>query len=500
MLALFKQSYLRPQAKAPRLAAAIGHRNEEPFLKAFYKECKSSQGDAAGVYSFSSLHPVAIFRVGLMRTVGSKFAKASLDGIAFVEQDGDLEMLPTEVKSRVSNATIAEANERLEEMLGVERFDPKKKFLINLSSDDGLLQTLIHDVANPNRKKQEAFQLLHSVHIAGAKQGLLLVGSKDSLLYAVKVTFEEALLDAFSEVLDFIYEQHVKVFYEASVDELKANDGIAQALEGIDFMNPHAFWTTYMVWRALNVDVNASNIWFPLPPCAKCLPVQNGHWNVLKGPSDTTTKLMDNVEEQLGIRTPRTVATARLLSVGTVAFHRSIQMLSAKPSVEYATLFDYRNAANSRFTMGGSLVKLLQYLTDEVVGISAPSASSRQVSFIGQGPSLVPPNSPPRRATRATEEVPERVSWGYYQKTGLTPKRGRQSNEAHKLREQHCDGRVLVAIVADPNKAGNHDVRMKCRLCGTKTNHYCTGCKNYLCFGINQAMNDKRKYNFETGG
>jgi hypothetical protein len=97
------------------LPAAIGHRNEEPFLKLFYKKCKSSQGDAADdVYSFSSLNPMAIFRGGLMRKVQSKFSRASLDGITFIEEDGDIELLPTEVKSRVSSATFAEAIERLE--------------------------------------------------------------------------------------------------------------------------------------------------------------------------------------------------------------------------------------------------------------------------------------------------------------------------------------------------------------------------------------------------
>jgi hypothetical protein len=208
----------------------------------------------------------------------------------------------------------------------------------------------------------------------------------------------------------------------------------------------------------------------------------------LKGPSDTTTKLMDNVEEALGIRTPRTVATARLLSVGSVAFHRSNQMLSAKPSEEYATLFDYWHAANNCFSMSGSLAKLLQYLTEDIAAISA---ASRQVTFVGQ-PQLVPPNSPAKRTTRANLEAPECVTWSYYQKTGCTPKRGRRSNDAHKLQEQRCDGRVLVAVVADPSKGGSSDVRMKCRVCGNKTNHYCTGCKNYLCFGIQQGLNEKR--------
>jgi hypothetical protein len=48
-------------------------------------------------------------------------------------------------------------------------------------------------------------------------------------------------------------------------------------------------------------------------------------------------------------------------------------------------------------------------------------------------------------------------------------------------------------MVNDPKKQDDGAAaRQKCRLCGAKTNHFCTGCKNYLCFGIAQGLNDKR--------
>jgi hypothetical protein len=133
-----------------------------------------------------------------------------------------------------------------------------------------------------------------------------------------------------------------------------------------------------MLWRALNVDIKASTR-FPLPPCARCLPFQNALWNQLKGPSDTTTKLIDSFEEQLGIRT---IATGRLLSIGAVAFHRSNQMLSSKETLKYATLFDYRMAANVRFNMSQSLGLLLEFAKEDykhVVGLSL--SSGPQVTF-----------------------------------------------------------------------------------------------------------------------
>ena len=396
---LLQQSFLRPQMSGPRAAAAIGHRNEEPFLKAFFKE--SSKPNTGAAFSFAALDPVAIFRLGLVRKKGSNFAKASLDAATFItDADGDLELLPTEVKSRVSATTMNEAKERVEELVGAELYNAKQKFLINVGSGDSLLHLLISDEANPTRKVSESFQLLHSVFVAGATQGLLLVGSKDTLMYGVKVAFDAELLYAYSAVVDYIYDKYAKLFFESTIEELQANEEIPTALAHLGYIEMHSFWTNYMVWRALNVNVNPNNVKFPLPACARCIPFQNAKWNVLKGPSDTTTKLLDTVEENLGIRTPRTIAMARLMAVGSVAFHRSNQMLSAKSPSQYPTLYHFRVASNNRHTMASSLMVLIEFAKANHKTITTRHPSAGSVSFAAN---LVPPNSPPRR-TRAAGE------------------------------------------------------------------------------------------------
>lgn len=489
---LFKKSFLRKLPDAPRRAADIGHRNEEPFLKAFFNECKK-ENNGLDEYSFSSIDPVAIFRLGLVRKKGSKFAKASLDAATFIKDEYGLPVLvPTEVKSRVSPATLNEAKDRIEGLVGAELYNPRAKYLVDLSSDEDLLQVLLHDDGYEKREKSESFQLLHGVYVTGATQGLLLVGSNNALMYGLRVSFRQDLLEAYEKVIDYIYETLAKPFFESSVEDLKANEDIPRVLESIEYMDTHSFWTTYMLWRRLNVDgsVRANSIKFPLPPCARCIPFQNACWNVFKKPSDTTTKLLDNVEEKLGIRTPRTIATARLLSVGSVAFHRSNQILSAKAPDMYSTLFHYRHAANNRFSMGSSLGVLIGFIKDEYSRLNVNQRPNR-VTF-EPNPRLVAPNTPPRRGTRASQDAPQRVEWSHISKTGYTPMKGRTVNEAHKLRERHCDGRVLVALIADPNDEKSPDVRSKCRLCGAKTNHYCTGCKNYFCFGVSQGLTDKR--------
>jgi hypothetical protein len=398
-------------------------------------------------------------------------------------------MLPTEVKSQVSPTTWSEASDRIEDIVGAELFNPRRKYLIPVSSSSSLLRTLIHDRHNARREKEEAFQLLHGAFVTDAKRGLLLVGSSNALMYGMDITFEQDLLDSYSRVLDYIYKRHVKIFYEGSIEEIKAHPDIFKALKALDFMDEHAFWSNYMLWRALNIEVRASNIWFPLPPCRHCIPFQNAYWNVLKGPSDTTTKLLDNVEEHLGVRTPRTVATARLLSVGSVAFHRSLQILSAKASKEYASLQHFRHAANERYSVGRSLVMLIEMLAKDyrLLNTARSEADMFQVSFWPA--TMIPPNvSPIRRSTRQHADQPGKVEWGFAVKQGITPCKGRTLNLSHKIREKQCDGRVLVSLIPDPTTDKVRDVRSKCRLCGTKTSFYCTGCKNYLCFGPSQSF------------
>jgi hypothetical protein len=132
----------------------------------------------------------------------------------------------------------------------------------------------------------------------------------------------------------------------------------------------------------------------------------------LKGPSDTTTKLIDSVEEQLGTRPPQTIATARLLSIGAVAFHRSNKILSSKATSEYATLYDYRHPANNRFNMAGSLTRLLEFVTDDYQHLVVPLPMGTRVTFALPSSNLVPPNTPPRR-TSAADEASQQVSWSY---------------------------------------------------------------------------------------
>jgi len=152
-----------------------------------------------------------------------------------------------------------------------------------------------------------------------------------------------------------------------------------------------------MIWRCLNVDFNSRNVWFPLPPRARITPVQHAFWNALKGPSDTTTKLVDSIEEKLGIRSPRTVATARLLSVGSVAFHRSSHMLHAanKGVDKHRGLDGYRHASIQRQSMADTIIAIEKYLKHDLNAAKKVLPESNRSQTRVRFDSLA--NIPPRR-------------------------------------------------------------------------------------------------------
>ena len=97
------------------------------------------------------------------------------------------------------------------------------------------------------------------------------------------------------------------------------------------------------LWRVLNIDytnkkriIQASRtIPYPLPPTVTINPLSIAMWDSLKGGGDTITKLIDNVQERIGIRSDNTTATARLLMYFAIAFHRGNQWCGAKEDLTF---------------------------------------------------------------------------------------------------------------------------------------------------------------------
>ena len=186
---------------------------------------------------------------------------------------------------------MTEARDRIEEVVGAEAFNPRKRYLVKASSNDAVFRLLLHDNNNSRREQRESFQLLHGAFVSGTSRGILLVGSNKELMYGIDVSFEEELLDDYEIVMNYMYDNYFKPFYECSVEELQQSEmgkSIEKVIGYVDQLDDHSFWTNYKIWRALNTDVNPSNITFPLPPSARLIPFQNAYWNAMKGKQSLT--------------------------------------------------------------------------------------------------------------------------------------------------------------------------------------------------------------------
>ena len=358
-----------------------------------------------------------------------------------------------------------------------------KRFFLQFDSDDPKkLHDLLRDQTKKDRHKRECIQLLHDVFVYGATAGLLLIGNNEKFLYAIEVAFSAELLSAFERVTDYLFKNYFEFFYKPTLEDFP-EEKVEAALElrnnskhKKNAISLHSFWTNYKLWRSLNVVVDEQSIKFPLPPCSRIIPMQCSWWNSTKGPSDTTTRLLDSCEEQLGIRNPQTVATARLLGIGGVIFHRLNQFLSAKDCDAYDSIDSYRKAGNNRTPYWKSIVTICELAGGEIELLhkkQLPPPIPRAVAT---------PLTPKPRTRRSSVEQP--ANFIASRKTDNTPKQGRKNKSqphkaaAHALRQTQCLGVTLVSRVGTQGL---------CKLCRQKT----SGCKTPYCYQIGKTCGEK---------
>jgi hypothetical protein len=513
--AIIKATFLRKQVQPKRDETRKGHALEEVFLKQLWEGV-----NACGDTAIPTLHNMrSIYRPGLVSKQGKPFVKDSADGVAVVvenvssEDSGDdsstdgsqdngrrTRVIPIEVKARVTPNTIIRQQELLQSNINAEIY----------SATDIHYQYVS---ARKFRKwvptDHEALQLLHHVYCYGSSQAIFLVGNDKRLMCALVVNFPTDLLQAWGDVIDHLYQGYLKWAFSSHratnpLPEARIERALGALPRGWN-LDIDSFKSMYEVWRKMNVEVDP-HIKFPLPRCARLIPFQHSFWNCTKPGSDTLTKLLDFMEEKLGIRTPGTCASSRMILMLVLCQHRLVQMVGAKEDLDtYVSLHHYRDAARKRYTVADTLDYLVDYcdmfaeeskakiLKERLSGSSVDSFNSQNTST---GCTSTSPQQPARR-TRNSGQRPLSVDWLPPLAPMITPKRGKAKKvadgklaplelRAWELRNRQCPGLVPIARCTpkDPNNlsAGFLDVRRNCELCGTKSSMYCTGCKRFFCF------------------
>ena len=172
----------------------------------------------------------------------------------------------------------------------------------SISSSDRQMAKLIPD-------KSERIQILHHAYTYGTNRTTFLVGNpQGKIIYGVVVNFEESLLRSYGEVLDHLYQNGLKTFYEDQIDDLPL-DYIESVLLGDEKLKKKYtiddFIFSLLIWRDINpISSNSSPPKYPIPPCDMLVPLDCSLWNSSKGGSDTVTRFAWNCKIIVPIRTP----------------------------------------------------------------------------------------------------------------------------------------------------------------------------------------------------
>ena len=351
-----------------------------------------------------------------------------------------------------------------------------------MMADDKKLHDLIGSSLDRTRSNHECFQLLHHAFVFGESDVLLIVGTGKQFRYVVRICFSQDLMNAYGRLVKKCFDSWFNPFYANSLDNFpfkrmeEALDIQNSSRKKKDAVDIHSFLTHLKLWRCLNVNV-ASHISFPLPPMRMVIPFMNAMWNASKGPSDTMTKLLDSCEENLGIRSPQSVAVGRLLGLNGIAFHRCNQTVTAKDPSCYKSLDSYRDAANVRYSFQKSLIVLVRFLREELNRLQSP---------VQEVPPAYPSTPPRALSTRASKQV-KAVTWHNKIKSNCTPKKGRpaKGNSVCHLTDE-VQSVTCISLVQILQKE-----RPNCRMCGFPTHFLCTGCKRPLCLTLGRKPDDK---------
>lgn len=512
---ILAKSFLRPLDGKDRNATRLGHQNEVPYLKQFFQD--SMDGNVPG------LKLCDVRQCGLAMQKQRPYVRDSADAIAFEECEGEgdyfdtIRSHPVELKCRSGSGNDGSLTEayriqaRVGQLIGLDgqrraRLKQSVYYQISSSQRDLLAELM--------PKKSERIQIIHHAFTYGANKTSFLVGGPHrNVLYGLIVTFEDDLLENYGKVLDYLYENGLKTFYEDAVENLPidfmesvllSNENLKKKYDINDAM------TSFLIWRALlPTSINKSPPKYPIPPCNKLLPLDYAQWNSSKGGSDTCTRFTYNCQVILPNKKPQSYVISRLLQLEAVLFHRVSQAVTGtkKPDIYEDTIRSVRDRNNKRMSFHNSCDWLKARLLKEAHPSKKPSESA-STSSNGEHYKV-------ERAARYTNAnknsryETNHAVLGKVGTTGVTPlgrggkkhvKNPSMKHQEYDKRCAECEGKPARLVVKDSGKrkgaSSNSEDNDKakrpktftysrhvCDLCGKNgIAWYCLGCKQTLCF------------------
>ena len=278
----------QPQQKGKlREYCNTGHRLELPILANFCRELDDPLQD----HPHHNIRVKSAFTAGLVEKKAAPWVKDSIDFIIAVQDvllgdgDEDEELWGVEIKSRVT-ASSAASEENF--ILDTDR---AKHMKINYA-----------DVHRYLPKVSERYQILHHAYTYDFEKVIIIVGDESGkLIQSTLVHFSPEVKAAYGRVLHRIKTIGLTwlPFYESNDGE----DGTSSSSTS-NSIDESILSIADSVKTINGREALLSSIWMlnsmlgqqlPLPSCSRIIPIYCAYWNAVKGGSDTTTKLMDDL-------------------------------------------------------------------------------------------------------------------------------------------------------------------------------------------------------------
>mmetsp|Transcript_12022 Transcript_12022/g.14908 ORF Transcript_12022/g.14908 Transcript_12022/m.14908 type:complete len:391 (-) Transcript_12022:1073-2245(-) len=337
--AILQKSFLPHQKGQAREYCSLGHMLELPILHNCIQVVTGEESPVIG------LEVKGAYTTGLAAKKGSPHAKDSIDFVITVTELDDPDEVKAwgfEAKGRVTARTAAAEERNLRYLshphVRIHEFD-------------------VHEeVANEG----ERFQVLHHAFVYDFDVVVLAIGDdQSSLIRSTIIDFSIDLKEQFGEVIDELKRISLEWAYPDNPAALSSTitnrrapkvitvpQRILNLAKDIKTINgSDTLQGTANIWRSLVLLPK------PFPSFLRFIPAVYAFWNVVKGGSDTTSKLMDDCI----LRVPKahmnteTVAINRLLSLVFVLIHHLNQTITAQDNLNsYSSLLNYQISASKK--------------------------------------------------------------------------------------------------------------------------------------------------------
>jgi hypothetical protein len=461
MRCILERSFLKHQKGEEREYCKQGHKLEAPIMKQWINETMDSSSDI----DVQGATCLGCYTTGLAARKNAIHARDSIDFILSVEME-DESIVPwgVEIKSRL---TLPTANTE-----------------INLAYETGK-----HNRINMNEalryipKADERWQVAQHAYVYDLDTVVLIIGdAQGQLIRSVIVDFTLAFRDAFGRVLFDIRSMTLDWFYfpleealEGRVDGRKIKPFVVKIPEDVHRVaetlpsigGRESFQGTANLCMSLNI------LDLPFPTFNRLIPTVCSHWNLTKGGSDVTTKMMDDklVKIPKAHINMETVAVNRFIGLVCVVMTRLCQIVTNRS--EKRSLLHYRNAANQRWSMHKVCVSIYRHAETMIERLCTPNP--RQIVMI------TPPHNARRQPRRQKINgiIPEDITFLPAQSSCPTPHRLQQKLKQGNLPQDLSD--TITECTGYPMQYLPSNTRSKCALCQKNTKWRCMKCKRFLC-------------------